>query len=74
MESVAREKMSCIVLKVSYSNRLTARHASSSSTDKILPAGSLNHAIFGPPPRKIPFSSVTRPVPATWDIRSEKAP
>src|SRR5207245_11509628 len=38
---------------------LTAIH-SSSSTDNRLPAGSLNHAIFGPPPWKIPFSSVTR--------------
>src|SRR5207237_2773538 len=32
----------------------------SSSTDKILPAGSLNHAINGPPPRNTPFSSVLR--------------
>jgi hypothetical protein len=31
----------------------------SSSTDMTLPAGSLNHAMFGPP-RKIPFSSVLR--------------
>ena len=29
-----------------------------SSTDRILPAGSLNHAIFGPPPWKTPLSSV----------------
>jgi len=30
----------------------------SSSIDRIFPAGSLNHAIFGPSPRKMPFSSV----------------
>ena len=28
-------------------------------TDNTFPAGSLNHAISGPPPRKIPFASVS---------------
>jgi len=32
----------------------------SSNTERILPAGSLNQAISGPPPLKIPFSSVSR--------------
>ena len=30
-------------------------------TDRMLPAGSLNHAMRGPPPRKMPFSSASRP-------------
>jgi hypothetical protein len=37
--------------------RMTKCYAS--RTDRILPDGSLNHAIFGPPPRAIPFLSVT---------------
>jgi len=41
-------------------NRKPGCYSYSSSTDNRLPAGSLNHAIFGPWPRKIPFSSVTR--------------
>jgi hypothetical protein len=39
-------------------SRLRARGAGqSSSTDKMLPAGSVNQAISGPPPRKMPLSS-----------------
>jgi hypothetical protein len=33
-------------------------------TDRMLPAGSLNHAMSGPPPRKMPFPSVSAGVPA----------
>ena len=37
---------------------------SASTTDSTLPAGSVNHAISGPPPRKMPFSSVAAGVPS----------
>ena len=33
------------------------RHQSSLSTERMLPAGSRNHAMSGPWPRMIPFSS-----------------
>ena len=39
----------------------TSELQASSKTDRILPAGSLNQAITGPRPRKMPFSSVFRP-------------
>src|SRR6266566_8383501 len=58
----------------------TVIHASCSSTDKILPAGSLNHAIFGPPPRKIPFRlspgrlhGRTRTARHVWQVRLQLA-
>ena len=38
--------------------------ASDSTTDSTLPAGSVNQAMSGPPPRKMPFSSVAAGVPS----------
>jgi hypothetical protein len=35
----------------------------SSITDRTLPAGSVNHAMSGPPPRNMPFSSMSASMP-----------
>lgn len=35
----------------------------SSITDRTLPAGSVNHAMSGPPPRNMPFSSISASIP-----------
>ena len=42
----------------------TAGAQSSAMIEKMLPAGSVNHAMSGPPPRNTPFSSVSIGVPS----------
>ena len=46
-----------------YARHATVTGQSSSITDRMFPAGSVNQAISGPSPRKMPFSSVSRSVP-----------
>ena len=53
-----------LFLPVNFVHRsITQIDSSDWITDRTLPAGSLNHAISGPPPRKTPFSSVSVSAP-----------